>query len=318
MQTLWKTLFTFGSSLGSQNYLSVLIYHRVLEQRDPLRFETIDARQFADQMKWVKQHFNVLPLRQAVEMVRQQCLPKRALAITFDDGYVDNLTVAAPILRSLELPASFFISSGMMGADALWYDKVIDAVKHTTKKQVQIQDYSLDISTIDSKVDFLKHFENLYKALPLQHSDLLVAQVVEQLGEYHQAPLFMDEQQVCALADAGMEIGSHGRHHRILSALTAQQAREEITQSKIDLEAILQRPVTGFAYPNGKAPIDFTDAHSAMVSDAGYEYALATNYGCSCVQDDCYKIKRFTPWRLNRNSFLLSMFLNYWYYQEVI
>ena len=91
MTIAWKMLFNLGSSLGAENYLSILIYHRVFPSKDPLRLDTPDAEQFAQQMRWVKRYFNVLPMHEAASLLRQGRLPKRALAITFDDGYIDLL-----------------------------------------------------------------------------------------------------------------------------------------------------------------------------------------------------------------------------------
>ena len=79
--------------------LSVLAYHRVLAERDPLLPGEPDAAEFEHRMRWVKANFAVLPLGEAVRELRERRLPRRSLSITFDDGYADNFTNAAPLLR---------------------------------------------------------------------------------------------------------------------------------------------------------------------------------------------------------------------------
>lgn len=316
MKALWKTLFYFGSGLGDNNYLSIFIYHRVLDRKDPLRLSTVDASEFSEQMEWIKNHFVVLPLYEAVDLIKQRRLPRRAASITFDDGYVDNLTVASPILKSYGMPASFYVSSKLIGSRAMWNDRIIESVRQTSVDVLELAGKTFDIKSVLGKQVFLEFFEDHYKSLPLVEADRLLEGLISEMGELPHEPLFMNEKQIRELSSNRMEIGSHGQHHKILSAIPAAQAEVEITQSKKDIEKIIDREVKGFAYPNGKAPIDFSKAHGAMVTNAGYQYALSTNYGCSQGRDELFNLKRFTPWKPTKAAFLSSMFLNYWYYQE--
>jgi hypothetical protein len=100
------------SPKGSRGRLSILIFHRVLREPDPLAPDEPDAAAFETRMRWVRDWFNVLPLAHAVDMLYQGALPARALSITFDDGYSDNEELAAPILAGLGMTATFFVSSG--------------------------------------------------------------------------------------------------------------------------------------------------------------------------------------------------------------
>ncbi len=318
MRAFWKGLFHFGAGLGENNYLSILIYHRVLEKRDPLRPETIDAQQFSQQMSWLGQYFHVLPLHEAVDLLKQSRLPRRAAAITFDDGYIDNLSVALPILQGLNLSASFYVSSRMLGAQAMWLDRMIEAVRSTHKSKVSIAQKTFKLDELSGKQDFLNFFENYYKSLPLLEANKLLEDLVEEFGGNCSKPLFMDELQLKELMYAGMEIGSHGRNHNILSALSSEEACSEISESRYELEQVIDTKIRGFAFPNGKAFVDFKPEHMEIVKKAGYQYALSTNYGCSHSAEEAFKLKRFTPWRLEKTGFLASLFLNYWYYQESV
>src|SRR5580765_5157899 len=94
------------SPAGARGRLSVLIFHRVLPESDPLLSGVPDRHEFETQMRWVRGWFNVLPLRQAVRMLYAGTIPPRAVSITFDDGYGDNEAVAAPILQRLGMTAT--------------------------------------------------------------------------------------------------------------------------------------------------------------------------------------------------------------------
>src|SRR5690348_9018674 len=97
---------------ASHGRLSILIFHRILEEPDPLLLFEPCARQFDEILAHVKRQFNVLPLREAVVRLKARTLPSRAFCLTFDDGYADNLTVAAPLLVKHSLPATVFVATG--------------------------------------------------------------------------------------------------------------------------------------------------------------------------------------------------------------
>jgi len=95
----WKHLFAALSPAGPRAPLTVLIYHRVLREKDPLLPYEPDAREFDARMQWMRRWFNVLSVPEAIHRMRERSLPARALCVTFDDGYADNLDVALPILE---------------------------------------------------------------------------------------------------------------------------------------------------------------------------------------------------------------------------
>lgn len=318
---IWKSCFSLGASIGQGNYLSVLIYHRVLDEKDPYRMETIDVKQFSTQMDWIRKHFVVLPLFEAVELLKQNKLPKRALSITFDDGYIDNLTVAAPLLKSKGLTASFYVSGNMFNAPGIWLDQMIEAVRATNLAKIEVGGKVFPLSQVEDKQAFLFFYENYFKSIPLHQAEKQLLELVDELsGGQSAAPvrLNMSENEVCQLHKMGMEIGSHGLNHKILSSIPVEEAENEIHKSKSIIESVIHSEVKGFAYPNGKYPGDFESHHREFVKQSGYSYALSTNYGCSDRNDDLYALKRFTPWKPSKIGFLSSMFLNYWYYQEAV
>lgn len=117
---------------GGTRGLSILVYHRVLPQADPLFPSIVDAERFSLQLELLRRCFNVLPLPEALARLRNGSLPPRAACITFDDGYADNEAVALPLLRQHGLHATFFIASGFLDGGRMWNDTVIEAVRLST------------------------------------------------------------------------------------------------------------------------------------------------------------------------------------------
>ncbi len=129
MDSFARLLLSPLSPAGARGRLSILIFHRVLPEVDPLFEDTPDAARFEQQMQWAARWFNVLPLSEAVQRLQSGSLPARALSITFDDGYADNATVAAPLLKRLGLTATFFVTTGVLNGGRMWNDTVIEAVR---------------------------------------------------------------------------------------------------------------------------------------------------------------------------------------------
>ena len=135
-----RPLLNIASPAGPRARLSVLVFHRVLPGVDPLYPEAMDATRFTQICHWVRSMFSVLPLDEAVRRMRAGTLPERALAVTFDDGYADNLQVAMPILNRLGLPATFFIATGFLDGGCMWNDTVIESFRRTALPDLDLRD----------------------------------------------------------------------------------------------------------------------------------------------------------------------------------
>src|SRR5262249_5952780 len=115
---------------------------------DVLRPTEPTAREFEERMRWVKTHFNVLSLGDAVAKLKSDSLPERSLSITFDDGYADNHDVALPILRKLDVPATFFVATGYINGGRMFNDSVIEAVRQAKGDLLDISAHGLGIHPI--------------------------------------------------------------------------------------------------------------------------------------------------------------------------
>lgn len=297
MSARW--LFNMLSPAGANARLTVLIFHRVLPEPDLLFPGEPDAVRFETQMHWMKTWFNVLPLPEAVERLRGGSLPARAAAITFDDGYADNCTVALPILRRAGLSATFFIAAGYLDGGRMWNDTVIDVIRKAEGPDLDLARLSLGrypVATLENRRRSLGELLGKIKYLePGQRNDL-VAELAG--GAKIQPPrdLMLTADQLRSLAAAGMTIGAHTVNHPILSRVSEQEARAEMTESKARLEAITGHKVALFAYPNGKPATDYTGTHVRLAREAGFEAACSTGWGAATRRCDIFQIPRFTPW----------------------
>ncbi len=301
---------------GTRGRLSVLIFHRVLAEADPLLPGECDAARFAQLCGWARQLFNVIPLADAVRRLRAGELPPRALAITFDDGYADNYSIAQPILRANGLSATFFVATGFLNGGRMWNDTLIEAVRRTRRERLDLEDAGI-VGVESLVMDSLEARRTAVQALirgcrymlPAQRQQAV--QVVTRVADCSlPGNLMMNDDQVRALHQAGMGIGGHTVGHPILARLPADEARAEIAGGKTRLQEILQSGVSLFAYPNGRPDDDFRTEHVAMVQELGFEAAFTTAWGCARVASDPFQMPRFTPWDSKRWAFGLRMVRN--------
>lgn len=310
---MWRLVNQVLSPAGQQARLSILIFHRVHARPDPLFPAEPDALQFERKMRAVAAGFNVLPLPAAVAQLHASTLPARALAITFDDGYVDNLTVAAPILQRLGLPATFFISTGFWNGDAMWNDRVVEAVRHTTREVIDLRERGLgrhELMTLVARRAALARLIDEIKYLETPARDRAVRFVEHAAGVAPARDLMLGREGLRALHRAGMTLGAHTVSHPILAREPWPAARHEIVQSRRDLESLLQTRVGLFAYPNGKCGKDYTPAHARLLAQEGFDAALTTEPGVATRDCDLMQLPRFTPWRPGVGGFMAGLTRN--------
>lgn len=305
-----------GSTLcptGKKGRLSVLIYHRVLPEADPLLPDLGDAQTFKWQMESLAAHFNVLPLGEAIQRLRSGSLPARAACITFDDGYADNVEVALPILQEINLPATFFIATGFLDGGRMWNDSIIEAVRcaHGSRldlRSLQMGNYS--IVTLKDRYSAINELLSRFKYLPFDERDARIEALVETIGAILPNDLMMKTEQVQILSNTGMEIGAHTVNHPILMNIGHSKSRSEISGGKDHLEEITGRPVRLFAYPNGKPGQDYDAESVKIVKELGFSGAVSTAWGVTRVGSDYYQLPRFTPWDKTPIKFILRLLQN--------
>jgi peptidoglycan/xylan/chitin deacetylase (PgdA/CDA1 family) len=310
---LLRTVGDFVAPGGSRGALLVLIYHRVLTERDSILSSEPTADEFAAQMDTVAATCRVLPLSEAVTRLRAGSLPPRAVSITFDDGYANNRELAAPILKSRGIPATIFIATGFIGRGRMWNDTVIEAVRAAGAR---FDLSALGLGTFELP-DAAARIRALEKILPqLKYLDpaqrLARAEAIADLaGIAREGATMMNEQQLRELDAFGIEIGAHTVTHPILRAIDPAAARKEIAASKDTLESITGRRIGLFAYPNGRPGRDYDASHVALVKSCGFDAAVSTAWGAAGRQVDTFQIPRMLPWDASPLKFAARLLRTY-------
>jgi peptidoglycan/xylan/chitin deacetylase (PgdA/CDA1 family) len=280
----------------------ILMYHRIADMPyDPWGLAVTPER-FADQLKALKSLRRPLSMDVLVDELEKGCLDRRAVALTFDDGYIDNLTSAKPLLEAARVPASVFLTTGRVGAtEPFWWDDLAHMClggAEAVESEIEIAGRCLALK-LPPQVPSPKSAwrwdsaprtdrEHVYLELwtSLQRlEDYVRAAALDSLrrcfGGSRFAPsgLPMRREDVTRLINGGLiTIGSHGQTHRPLTAVAPAERQAEIELSRRDCEELTRGAVNGFAYPHG----DRDGETMAMAREAGFKWAVST---CSAALD---------------------------------
>jgi peptidoglycan/xylan/chitin deacetylase (PgdA/CDA1 family) len=287
--------------------LVIVTYHGVLPGHDDrdefLLGNFVASSAFEWQMAWLCRHYTPVSLSHVVRSLDTgQPLPRLAVAVTFDDGFANNFRYAFPILRRHAIPATIFLTTGLIGVPGaqLWTERVKRAVFLTDRDRLpavvpgqrewMLPDASRRASAARDVLDRLKR-------MPPTLRDRYVAEIERVCGrpaltaDDGDRYDFLTWDEVRTMADEGIEFGSHTVSHPILSTLDTDHLEYELRESKRTLEDELQRECVTFAYPNGKAG-DFGDREKQTLRANGYRVAFSLFGGINPSIADPFGVDR--------------------------
>ena len=295
-----KAMANMLSPGGRRGRLSILIFHRVLAQQDPIMNWDLDAFEFERAIRWLRDSFHILPLEQAVARLNDGSLPARAASITFDDGYADNFTVAMPILKSFDVTATFFIATSFLDGGRMWNDTVVEAVRHCRKKRLDLSDEGFGVYELTSTDAVRQAIMCILNGIKYREPSerLRAADYVAKVSDYgiSGSNLMLTSDQVRMMRGSGMSIGAHTVTHPILGKMDPVEVQREVAESKHVLESLLQERVGLFAYPNGRPNVDYRAEDAEIIRSLGFDAAVTTAWGVADAESDLMQLPRFTPW----------------------
>jgi peptidoglycan/xylan/chitin deacetylase (PgdA/CDA1 family) len=233
------------------------------------------------------------------------------VSITFDDGYADNLEIALPVLRRYELPATVFVAARYLDGGIMWNDVVGEAIAKTCSPSLDCEYLDGDKLHLDSileRQNVRKRVIGALKYLPQGERDERAWDLARRLDVVPRSDLMLTHEQLKELAnDPLIEIGGHTYSHPILARTDESTAAYEMSEGKRVLEAITEKPVSGFAYPNGQPGRDYRPEHARLARETGFAYAVSTEWGAARTSADRFQLPRFTPWHRKRLRFMISL-----------
>jgi peptidoglycan/xylan/chitin deacetylase (PgdA/CDA1 family) len=217
--------------------------------------------------------------------------------VTFDDGYRDNFTQAAPILKRYKVPAIYFVSTAALNRRELfWWDELAWILRETGVEHATLRGSALDLSTdgrqrlLNSLTEYCKRTDATTRRLLIQElrQGLKVDSVPHEIAD----STLMTQEQVRTLIDYGISVGCHTVSHPCLARLCPEAQEEELQQSKTELESWTRRACLSVSYPFGEAE-HFNASTKVIARKLGFRVGFSLIRGVNRL--DC-----LDPWALCR------------------
>jgi peptidoglycan/xylan/chitin deacetylase (PgdA/CDA1 family) len=310
----------------------ILMYHRVTDLGNDPHLLAVTLKHFAEHLDVIRAYGVPMRLQDLVRSLQQGKVPARAVAITFDDGYADNLHHAKPLLARHNLPATVFVTAGQVGQGReFWWDELDRLLLQpgTLPPVLQlglngrVREWRLEEASTYTEAEyqhdrrwhveclgepgprqrvFRALFELLYSLPPAQRRTILAeltawAEVPAIARPSHQ---ILTSEEVLRLAEGNLvEIGAHTMTHPVLPALPLPEQRQEIQESKARLEALVGHEVVSFAYPHGS----IAPETAASVCEAGFVSACSSHPDAVFRRTDRFQLPRLGVRDWNGDTF---------------
>lgn len=304
-------------SLATRNEIPVLNYHGVISGSFPFSLPYhVPETQFREHIRYLASNFECLSVSELCAALHDgDRVASNAVAITFDDGFANNLHRAVPILEEFGVRATVFVVSGFLDSTALfWAERAAIALADAGRKRVKVGNCDFDLSTSESRTAAYLAVTRHVKVQAPRDANAIVDEFISLNGlqepgagsPFSEEFRFLRRVELERLAEHELvTVGSHTVSHHRLKNLPAALARSEIAESKQTLEAVVD-DVEYFAYPFGGFEQDFDETHVAMVRSCGYSAAFAVGTRGAAPGDDAF----ITP-RINVTSGVNVESLNY-------
>jgi peptidoglycan/xylan/chitin deacetylase (PgdA/CDA1 family) len=306
------------------------MYHRVAAPiHDPWGL-AVDPAHFEKQLAYLKEHRTILSMDDFIARLQLRNLPNNAIAITFDDGYLDNLINAEPALTFHSVPATLFLTTGFVGQTRpFWWDELTAMILESTEQislELIVDGESVDLAwPVKGPADISGHWRaweiprterqkcylQVWRTLQ-RSSEATRSHTMQCLRNHLHAshdplarPMNTDEILLLLSKSNGLfTLGSHSISHPALTILRCEERRREIAESVQQCRALTTRQVTGFAYPYG----DMNSEARADVAAAGLSFACSTrNASIEIEHNDLYALPRIAVPNVSGAAFARSL-----------
>lgn len=289
----------------------ILMYHGVTRHVSSGGIKNFEGKHlpidlFVQHLNSLRRSRRIISLQEMIDGLYAGDDLVNSVAITFDDGYENNVSEAAPILSELKVPATFFLATGLIGKENfIWTDRIEMVLDRTQKKEVNVPGSigNISIRSLDEKRDALVTIKHLFKMRATECLDQAVQELAVQLDvpdvcadeDYR----FMSWDQARTLVRSGFDVGAHTVTHPILTKISFDAAIKEIAESRNDVINETGQCSSAFCFPNGK----FGDYNPELQAYCrrNFKAALSTNRGVANF-DDIYELKRLSPAGRNKGE----------------
>ena len=237
---------------------AILVYHRVVkdeELEEDLELGlTVSCSSFEKHIKEIKSKYKICSMDEFVQNLKKKT-NEFMVAITFDDGYKDNLYQALPILTKHEVPASIYVTTRFLNQEVdIWWYELGEVIQNKKEINFEYQGKKFNFLLDNKKQKFLayQNLMKLFKSLKIEAQNELIEKITNTKKRKNYSDICLNSEEILMLEKNPLiTINSHGHNHQNLKILNDEEVKYEITKSLEVLENLIKRKVKHFAYPFG-------------------------------------------------------------------
>jgi peptidoglycan/xylan/chitin deacetylase (PgdA/CDA1 family) len=302
----------------------VLLYHRVINLSQDPQLLAVSPDHFYKQVKYLKEHFELLRVADFCEaIIKKNKLPRKAILLTFDDGYADNFQFALPVLESLNTQALFYISTAKIGTSSeMWWDDLERILVFSLnlpqqlKLEIKQREYVFNTQTEKSRKATYESLHRLLKYSSVSEREKAISELHHWAGvdaAGRPGHFLMTQEEVKRMSSsASAVIGAHTHNHPALAVLNYEEQLAEMLQSKKLLEDLTGQEIVHFSYPYG-SKADFNDETVRAARTVGFKMVCSNYYGQVHRWTDPYRIPRILirDWKMEDFKLKTKQFWKY-------
>ena len=251
--------------------VAVLCYHGIRgdePEEPPFRDLHVASSAFEGHCRFLRDCCSPISTAQLLAALDGAPLPPRPVLVTFDDGYRSLVEQGLPILERYEIPAAVFVCvEPVERREHFWFDSTY----RRRGESAVLAARSVPIAEWRALVDAA--------AMPADEADAHRPMTVDELRRLASSPL--------------IEIGGHTMTHLTLALASVDEQRYEIEKCRDELASLTGKRPTGFAYPYGLRPGDYSSETMTLIAEAGFRYAFSTLQQFARLDCDRFEIPRF-------------------------
>ena len=288
----------------------ILLYHQIVDRNTEEYIFKSHAvhhhlRSFKAEMRILKKWFDVVSLDSIIDHIKEgKQFSRPTTAITFDDGYRDNYTLAYPVMREFRFPATIYLTTGLINTNKrTWVDTIEYALLKTKEKSVSIPelfgDQTISIATKKELEAANSDIGEAMKKVSESEKLRLINELYNRLGvekkpeEEDCKPRMLSWDEIKEMKKNHISFGSHTNNHPVLTKIPIDKAKEEILSSTMLLKEKVGE-ARHFAFPNGTHK-DFNEELNNYCKEIGLESIATAEYGIVDLDSNPHYMGRFIP-----------------------
>ncbi|NHJ86600.1 MAG: polysaccharide deacetylase family protein, partial [Asgard group archaeon] len=278
----------------NRNKTIILMYHGFTDEEFHEGIENYQGKHiyiglFRSQIEYIVRNYNVISLNEYITYCEmKEKLPPKSIILTIDDGYKSNYTLAYPVFKEFDIPATIFLTTDFIdNKNHLWVDRLEYAVNKTKKKNLKLKIADkkefFDIDTYSGKIICDKSIRHKLKSM----NDAIIGKIIHEVENklevklsetVNMPPIYepLEWDQISKMINTSkIDIGSHTHKHLLLANYDIEVIENELSLSKKIIERKTGINTELFCYPNG-AVGDFNKKTKIAIKESGYSCALTT------------------------------------------